>query len=67
MRERSSRAEMQQVWKENRKKLVAKFGDDRDALALAEILVLRQMAMSAMAMQTMEEMISAAPNKKLTR
>jgi hypothetical protein len=44
-----------------------KFGEDRDKLALAEIMALRQLALSALASQTMHELTGPAKAKKFTR
>lgn len=69
MQPRSIRAETQKIWQRHRKLLMKQFGESAEKMALAEILVLRQLALSALSAQTMTELRSPAkiPDKKLTR
>ncbi len=67
MREKSIKAEAERIWRYNRKQIMDKFGEDRDKLALAEIMALRQLALSALASQTMHELTGPAKAKKFTR
>ncbi len=62
-----ARVHAQEIWAQNRKKLVTLFDDDADKLALAELLALRNMAQSALGAQTMKNLQPPVSRKKLTR
>lgn len=62
MQPRAIRAEAQKLWQQNRKILMKQFGESVEKMALAEIIALRQFALSALGEQTMTEL--RAPTKK---